>query len=131
MIFIKTPEEIELMRKSGKLLAKVHKEIAKMIKPGITTYEIDQFVEEYLREHGAIPAQKGYRGYQYATCASINDEICHGFPRKEPLKDGDIVTIDMVVNIDGWLADSAWSYGVGNISEEARKLLDVTKKALI
>lgn len=130
MIFIKTPEEIELMRKSGKLLAKVHKEIAKMIKPGITTYEIDQFVEEYLREHGAIPAQKGYRGYQYATCASINDEICHGFPRKEPLKDGDIVTIDMVVNIDGWLADSAWSYGVGNISEEARKLLDVTKKAL-
>lgn len=130
MIFIKTPEEIELMKKSGKLLAKVHKEIAKMIKPGITTYEIDQFVEEYLREHGAIPAQKGYRGYQYATCASINDEICHGFPRKEPLKDGDIVTIDMVVNIDGWLADSAWSYGVGSISEEARKLLDVTKKAL-
>lgn len=130
MIFIKTPEEIELMRKSGKLLAKVHKEIAKIIKPGITTYEIDQFVEEYLRERGAIPAQKGYRGYKYATCASINDEICHGFPRKEPLKDGDIVTIDMVVNIDGYLADSAWSYAVGNISEKAKKLLEVTKKAL-
>jgi len=130
MIFIKTPEEIEKMKKSGKLLAQVHREIAKMIKPGITTYEIDQFVEEYLKEHGAIPEQKGYRGYQYATCASINDEICHGFPRKEPLKDGDIVTIDMVVNIDGWLADSAWSYAVGNISDEARKLLDVTKKAL-
>ena len=75
MIFIKTPEEIELMKKSGKLLAKVHKEIAKIIKPGITTYEIDQFVEEYLRERGAIPAQKGYRGYKYETCDSIKDEI--------------------------------------------------------
>ncbi|NLY77944.1 MAG: type I methionyl aminopeptidase [Tissierellia bacterium] len=130
MIFIKTPEEIEMMKRSGQLLARVHKEIAKMIRPGISTYEIDQFVEEYLKEHGAIPEQKGYRGYQYATCASINDEICHGFPRKEPLKDGDIVAIDMVVNIDGWLADSAWSYAVGNISDEARKLLEVTKKSL-
>lgn len=130
MIFIKTEQEIEKMKKAGELLANVHKEIAKMIKPGISTYEIDKFVEEYLHEHGAIAEQKGYQGYQYATCASINDEICHGFPRKEHLKDGDIVTIDMVVNLDGWLADSAWSYAVGNVSDEARKLLDVTKKAL-
>lgn len=130
MIIIKTEQEIEMMHKAGKLLAKVHKEIAKMIKPGITTYEIDQFVEEYLKEHNAVAEQKGYLGYPYATCASINDEICHGFPRKEPLGDGDIVTIDMVVNIDGWLADSAWSYGVGNISDEAQRLLDVTKEAL-
>ena len=130
MIIIKTEQEIEMMKKAGKLLANVHKEIAKMIKPGISTYEIDQFVEEYLGAHNATPEQKGYHGYSYATCASINDEICHGFPRKKPLKDGDIVTIDMVVNLDGWLADSAWSYGVGNISDEAKKLLDVTKKAL-
>ena len=130
MIFIKTPEEIEKMKKAGELLARTHKEIAKIIKPGITTYEIDQFVESFLEENGATAEQKGYKGYQYATCASINDEICHGFPRKEPLKDGDIVTIDMVVNIDGWLADSAWTYPVGNISEEAKKLLEVTKKAL-
>ncbi|NLW23262.1 MAG: type I methionyl aminopeptidase [Tissierellia bacterium] len=130
MIIIKTEQEIEKMKKAGELLAKVHKEIAKMIKPGISTHEIDQFVENYLLDHGAIPEQKGYQGYPYATCASINDEICHGFPRKEPLKDGDIVTIDMVVNLDGWLADSAWTYPVGNISDEARKLLDVTKKAL-
>ncbi len=80
--------------------------------------EIDNFVEEYLKERGAYPEQKGYQGYPYATCASINDEICHGYPREETIKDGDIVTIDMVVNLDGWLADSAWSYGVGNISEE-------------
>ncbi|NLY66574.1 MAG: type I methionyl aminopeptidase [Tissierellia bacterium] len=130
MIFIKNEEEIEKMKKAGRLLAQVHKEIRKMIKPGISTYEIDQFVEEYIIKNGGYPEQKGYRGYQYATCASINDEICHGFPRKEPLKDGDIVTIDMVVNIDGWLADSAWTYAVGNISDEAKRLLEVTKKAL-
>ncbi|MCF6460785.1 type I methionyl aminopeptidase [Clostridium sp. Cult3] len=130
MIIIKTEQEIEMMKKAGELLAEVHKEIAKMIKPGISTYEIDQFVEEYLKKHNATPEQKGYYGYPYATCASINDEICHGFPRKESLNNGDIVTIDMVVNLDGWLADSAWSYGVGEISDEARKLLDVTKKAL-
>ncbi len=130
MIIIKTQEEIEKMKKAGELLANVHKEISKIIKPGISTYEIDQFVEEYLKKHNATPEQKGYRGFPYAICASINDEICHGFPRKEPLKDGDIVTVDMVVNLDGWLADSAWSYGVGNISDEAERLLEVTKKAL-
>ena len=130
MVIIKTEQEIENMKKAGEILANVHKEIAKIIKPGISTYEIDQFVEKYLKEHNAIPEQKGYQGFPYAICASINDEICHGFPRKDPLKDGDIVTVDMVVNLDGWLADSAWSYGVGNISDEAQKLLDVTKKAL-
>ena len=130
MIILKTKQEIENMKKAGELLAEVHREIAKMIKPGVTTMEIDKFVEEYLIERGAYPEQKGYHGYPYAICASINDEICHGFPRNESLKDGDIVTIDMVVNIDGWLADSAWSYAVGNISDKARKLLDVTKEAL-
>lgn len=130
MIIIKTEQEIEMMKKAGELLAKTHKEIAKLIKPGITTMEIDQFVEDYLKKHNAYPEQKGYRGFPYAICASINDEICHGFPRHEPLKNGDIVTIDMVVNLDGWLADSAWSYAVGEISQKAQKLLDVTKKAL-
>lgn len=130
MIILKTAEEIEKMQKAGDILANCHKEIAKIIEPGISTYDIEQFVEEYLRKHNATPEQKGYQGYKYATCTSVNDEICHGFPRKETLKDGDLVTVDMVVNLDGWLADSAWSYGVGNMSEEAKKLLDVTKKAL-
>lgn len=112
------------------ILAALHKEIAKIIKPGISTMEIDRFVEEYLEARGAYPEQKGYQGYEYATCASINDEICHGFPRHEKLKEGDVVTIDMVVNVDGWLADSAWTYPVGNISEDAQRLLDVTKKSL-
>ncbi|MFT9597512.1 type I methionyl aminopeptidase [Mesobacillus sp.] len=130
MIVLKSAREIENMKAAGELLASVHKELRKLIKPGVTTWEIDQFVEDYLKKHGATPQQKGYRNYQYATCASINDEVCHGFPRKEALNDGDIVTIDMVVNLNGALADSAWSYGVGNVSDQSQKLLEVTKEAL-
>jgi methionyl aminopeptidase len=130
MVVLKTKEEIALMRKAGKLLAACHQEIVKRIQPGVTTWEIDQFVENYLQTHGATPEQKGYHGYAYATCASVNDVICHGFPKKEPLMDGDIVTIDMVVNLNGWLADSAWSYAVGNISNEAEHLLKITRESL-
>lgn len=130
MIVLKSAREIEAMKKAGEILASCHKEIAKMIRPGITTWEIEEFVDQYLEKRGATPEQKGYKGYEYATCASVNDEICHGFPRKEPLKEGDIVTIDMVVNYNGALADSAWSYPVGKVSEEADRLLQVTKEAL-
>src|SRR5699024_693342 len=87
--------KINQMKLECDLLVKTHKEIAKMIKPGITTMEIDTFVEEFLAKHGATPEQKGFQGYEYATCASINDEICHGFPRNQKLVNGDIVTIDM------------------------------------
>lgn len=130
MIIIKTEEQINKMKKAGEILASVHREIKKMIKPGISSMDIDRFVESYLEEQGAYPEQKGYSGYPYATCASVNDEICHGFPREEKLKNGDILTIDMVVNLDGWLADSAWTYAVGDISEDAQKLMDVTKKSM-
>ncbi|MDF2679528.1 MAG: type methionyl aminopeptidase [Brevibacillus sp.] len=130
MIILKTPEEIELMRAAGRILAACHREIKTMIRPGVTTWDIDQFVEEFLAKNGATPEQKGYSGYPYATCGSVNDVICHGFPKKEPLRDGDIVTIDMVVRKDGWLADSAWSYEVGKVSPEAKRLLEVTEKSL-
>ncbi|WP_062107351.1 type I methionyl aminopeptidase [Bacillus niameyensis] len=130
MVTVKSEREIKLMHEAGKILASCHKEIAKMIKPGITTSEIDQFVEKFLADNGATPEQKGYQGYKYATCASINDEICHGFPRNTPLQNGDIVTIDMVVNLNGALADSAWTYAVGEISEKAQDLLEVTEKSL-
>ncbi|WP_110929624.1 type I methionyl aminopeptidase [Bacillus massiliglaciei] len=130
MITLKSEREIEMMHEAGKLLAATHREIAKMIKPGITTWEIEEFVEKFLKEHGATPEQKGYQGYKYATCASVNDEICHGFPQKKALKEGDIVTIDMVVRLNGALADSAWTYGVGEISKDAQRLLDVTKESL-
>ncbi|NMD69765.1 type I methionyl aminopeptidase [Bacillus sp. DNRA2] len=130
MIILKSEREIAGMKQAGEILAACHQELAKLIRPGVTTWELDEFVEQFLKERGATPEQKGYRGYQYATCASINDEICHGFPRKQALKDGDIVTIDMVVRYNGSLADSAWSYGVGKLSTENEKLLFVTKKAL-
>ncbi|WP_340031754.1 type I methionyl aminopeptidase [Paenibacillus sp. FSL K6-1122] len=130
MITIKTKEQIEYMKKAGEILAACHREIAKMIRPGITTQEIDQFAEAFMKKNSATPEQKGYNGYQYATCASVNDVICHGFPGKYALKDGDIVTIDMVVNLNGWLADSAWSYAVGEVTPEAQHLLDVTKNSL-
>lgn len=130
MIQRKSTREINLMAEAGKLLAEIHKEIAKMIKPGVTTMEIDQFAEKYMRDHGAIPEQIGYNGYEYATCASINDEICHGFPRPDILNDGDIVTIDMVVNLNGFLADSAWTYAVGEVDPAGQRLIDVTKKSL-
>lgn len=130
MIILKSKEEILKMKEAGQILARCHQEIKKMIKPGITTMDIDRFVERFLKENGATPEQKGYMGYPYATCASVNDVICHGFPSDYVLKYGDIVTIDMVVNKNGWLADSAWSYAVGNISEEAAKLLRVTEESL-
>ncbi|WP_407272842.1 type I methionyl aminopeptidase [Radiobacillus sp. PE A8.2] len=130
MITRKSTREITMMKEAGTLLASCHKEIAKLMKPGITTTEIDQFVENFLAEHGAIPEQKGYNGYKYATCASVNDEICHGFPRDEKLQAGDIVTIDMVVNLNGGLADSAWTYVVGDADEKTQRLLDVTKTSL-
>lgn len=130
MVYIRSEKEIGYMAAAGRILASCHREIAKMIGPGITTMEIDAFVEEYLRKKGAKPEQKGYMGYPYATCASVNDEVCHGFPTHKALKEGDIVTIDMVVNLDGWLADSAWSYEVGEVSKEAKDLLKVTKECL-
>lgn len=130
MIQRKSKREIELMAEAGKLLAEIHKEIAKMIKPGITTMEIDQFAEKYMRDRGATPEQIGYNGYEYATCASINDEICHGFPRTSVLENGDIVTIDMVVNLNGALADSAWTYAVGEVDEAGKRLMEVTKESL-
>lgn len=130
MITRKSAREIEQMQKAAAILVACHKEIAKMIRPGITTMEIDEFAEEFIRKHGATPEQKGYNGYPYATCASINDEICHGFPRNEKLQDGDIVTIDMVVNWKGGLADSAWTYAVGDVDEAGLRLMEVTKNAL-
>lgn len=130
MITIKTRSQIEQMKEAGAILAACHREIRKLIEPGITTIEIDRFAEKFIRAAGATPEQKGYNGFPYATCTSVNDVICHGFPGSYALKDGDIVTVDMVVNLNGWLADSAWSYAVGNVSEQAQRLLDVTKESL-
>lgn len=130
MISIKTPRMIEGMKRSGRLLRSVHEHLQEIIVPGISTLEVDQWVENYLKENGATPEQKGYMGFPFATCASVNDEICHGFPNKRKLKDGDLVTIDMVVNLDGYLSDSAWSYMVGDVSDEVKLLYEVTKESM-
>lgn len=130
MIIIKTKQEIEKMQTAADLLVKVHRALRDEVKPGVTTLELDKFVEKFITDRGGYPEQKGYQGFPYSICASVNDEICHGFPSDRKLQDGDLLTIDMVVNVDGYLADSAWSYAVGNISEEAQKLMDVTKECL-
>ncbi|MCL6454086.1 MAG: type I methionyl aminopeptidase [Alicyclobacillus sp.] len=130
MIMTKSPHEIEIMREAGKVVAACHAELAKFIRPGITTLEIDTFVESYITRHGMEPAQKGYNGYPFAACTSVNDVICHGFPSTYRLKDGDIITVDMVAKHKGLHADSAWSYAVGDISPQARHLMVVTHRAL-
>lgn len=130
MIIIKTEKEIEKMQKAADLLIQVHRALRNEVKPGVSTLELDRFVEKFITDRGGYPEQKGYQGFPYSICASVNDEICHGFPSERKLEDGDLLTIDMVVNVDGYLADSAWSYAVGELSDEAQKLMDVTKECL-
>ena len=130
MIIIKTEKEIEKMQKAADLLIQVHRALRNEVKPGVSTSELDRFVEKFITDRGGYPEQKGYQGFPYSICASVNDEICHGFPSERKLEDGDLLTIDMVVNVDGYLADSAWSYAVGELSPEAQKLMDVTRECL-
>ncbi|QQE78625.1 type I methionyl aminopeptidase [Alicyclobacillus sp. SO9] len=130
MIEIRSRHEINIMREAGLVIAECHQSLKDFIKPGITTMQIDEFVEDFIRKHKMEPAQKGYKGYPYASCTSVNDVICHGFPGSQRLKDGDIITVDMVTLHKGLHADSAWSYAVGEISDTARKLMDVTETAL-
>lgn len=130
MINIRNEEEINKIAEAGKIVSGMHEALRDFIKIGISTKEINDFCEDYIRSKGGIPAQINYQGYPYATCTSVNDEICHGFPTDYILQDHDIVTVDTVVELDGYLADSAWSYQVGEPTELTKKLMDVTKKAL-
>lgn len=130
MIIIKTEKEIEKMQTAADLLIQVHRALREEVKPGLSTLDLDRFVEKFITDRGGYPEQKGYQGFPFSICASVNDEICHGFPNERKLKDGDLLTIDMVVNVDGYLADSAWSYAVGNLSDEGKKLMTVTKECL-
>lgn len=130
VITLKSSREIEAMDKAGDLLAEIHESLRDFIKPGITGMDIENFVEDIIDKNNAIAEQKGFEGYEYSTCVSINDEICHGFPGKEKLKQGDLIKVDMVINLNGALADSCWSYSVGEPTPELEKLMDVTKEAL-
>jgi methionyl aminopeptidase len=131
MISIKSPREIELMKQAGKIVALAHQEVKKHIKPGVTTYELDQIVEKTIRAHNAIPSFKGYGGFPGSACTSVNEQVVHGIPSKDVvLKNGDIISIDIGAEFEGYHGDSAWTYPVGTISEEAQNLLDVTKQSL-
>lgn len=131
MIFIKSKREIELMKEAGRIVALVHRKLKEAIKPGISTYELDLLAEEIIRENDATPSFKGYNGFEGSICASINNVVIHGIPRREHiLKNGDIIAIDIGACYKGYHGDSAWTYPVGEISEERKKLLEVTERSL-
>ncbi|WP_086350451.1 type I methionyl aminopeptidase [Candidatus Enterococcus clewellii] len=130
MITLKSAREIEMMNESGELLADVHRHLRDFIKPGISSWDIEVFVKDFIEKNGGIAAQIGYEGYKYATCCSINDEICHGFPRKKLLKSGDLIKVDMCIDFKGAMSDSCWSYVVGESTPELDHLMEVTRKAL-
>ena len=128
-ITIKTPREIELMREAGRILAEVHNELGTIIKPGITTLEIDRKGEELIRSYGCEPSFLNYNGYPASICVSVNEEVVHGIPsKKRILKEGDIVSLDAGVIYKGYHSDAARTYGVGKISIEATQLIEVTKQ---
>lgn len=130
MITIKSKEEIELMRKAGYLVSLTHQYLKPFIKSGITTKELDTLAERFIKEHDGIPTCKGYEGYPATLCVSVNDEVVHGIPGKRKLKNGDIVSIDMVIGYHGYQGDAAWTYAVGDISEDKKYLMEHTEKAL-
>jgi methionyl aminopeptidase len=130
MIVLKSEREIEIMRRAGRIVARILQRLREEMKPGITTLELDGLAERLTRKAGALPAFKGYRGYQYALCASVNEQVVHGVPTKRPLCEGDIVGLDFGVIIDGFYGDAAITVPVGKVAEETKKLLDATVEAL-
>lgn len=131
MIYLKSKEEVALLREAGRVVAQTHEELKKHIVPGISTHELDMIAEEFIRSKGCTPSFKGYGGFPGSVCISINDTLIHGIPSKSIiLKDGDIVTIDIGACYKGYHGDSAWSYMVGECSEEAKKIMMVTEQSL-
>ena len=123
-VTIKSPREIELMREAGRILAKTHEELAKNLRPGMSTWDIDHMGEEIIRSYGCIPSFKNYNGYPASICVSVNDEVVHGIPHKEHfLDEGDIVSLDAGVIYKGYHSDAARTYGIGEIDDDAKKLI--------
>ena len=130
MITIKDEREIELMRHAGMLVSKMHKYLKPFIKEGITTKELDRLAEEFILKNNGVPSCKGYEGFPATLCTSVNDMVVHGIPDNTKLKNGDIITIDVVIGYKGYQGDAAWTYAVGNISDEKKYLMEHTEKAL-
>lgn len=130
MIHIKTEEEIELLRESSLLVGKTLAEVAKHLAPGVETIVLDKLAEEFIRDHGAEPGFKGYNGFPYTLCISVNEQVVHGFPGHRPLLEGDIVSIDCGVLKNGFYGDSAYTFAVGEIKDEVGLLMERTKESL-
>ena len=130
MIFYKTREEIELIRKSSLLVGSTLAELAKIITPGVTTLELDALAEEFIRDNGAEPGFLGYGGFPNTLCTSVNEAVVHGVPNDKPLIDGDIVSVDCGTLMNGFYGDSAYTFEIGEVTPEVHKLLEVTKECL-
>lgn len=129
MIILKTKREIEIMRKAGRLVAQAHELVKQNIKPGITTGELDRIVEDFLRSQNSVPTFKGYNGFPHSICASVNEEVVHGMPGKRKLQEGDIISIDIGATFEGYVGDSAKTHFVGEVSDEKRRLVEVTRQS--
>ena len=130
MIFLKTAEEIELLRASNLLVSRALSEVGKTIKPGVSTLKLDKIAEEYLRDHGGIPGFLGYNGFPATLCTSLNDEVVHGIPSEKELRKGDILSVDCGVKLQGYFGDSAYTFPVGEPSEEYKSLILNTRESL-
>ncbi len=130
MILYKTEAEVALMKEAATLVSKTLTEVAKILKAGVTTMQLDKLCYEFVKDHKAIPSFLNYNGYPYTICASVNDVVVHGFPNDVALKEGDIVSIDMGVILNGWHGDHAYTFAIGEMSEEKAKLIRVTKESL-
>jgi methionyl aminopeptidase len=131
MIHYKSKAEIELMRESSLLVSKTLAEVAKIIRPGISTLELDKIAEQFIRDHGATPSFKGYQDFPFACCISVNDAVVHGFPTKDILKEGDIVSVDIGVYKNNFHGDSAYTLALNEITPEVKQLLSITKSSLL
>ncbi|USB32734.1 type I methionyl aminopeptidase [Paenibacillus sp. YPG26] len=130
MIICKSETELGFMREAGRIVAETHRILAQAIEPGITTGELDQIADKYIRSQNAVPSFKDYNGFPYSICASTNEELVHGFPGKRKLNEGDIISLDIGAEYKGYHGDSAWTYPVGKVTDEVQKLLDVTERSL-
>src|SRR5512133_1517343 len=130
MIYIKTDAEVELLRESNLLVSRTLAEVARHIRPGVTTLELDAIAETYIRDNGALPGFKGYAGFPNTLCTSVNDEVVHGIPSGYALKEGDIISVDCGVILNGFYGDSAFTFAVGEIKPEIQLLLDFTRASL-
>src|SRR5690625_5159280 len=129
MIILKSNDELQTMRAAGKVVAQAHELVREMIKPGVSTWELDNAVEEFILKQNAIPAFKGYQGYPASICASVNEVVVHGIPSKDVvLAEGSIISVDIGAFVDGFCGDSAWTYAVGEIEPEVQRLLTTTEE---